>query len=365
MTTPRIALVLGTATGGVGVHVRDLAQEFAKRGHEVVVAGPAQTEELFGFAACGAQFRPVQISAAPHPVKDATAIAALRRALRDVDVVHAHGVRAGALTGLALTGRRTPSVVTLHNAMLAAGFKARLLTGLEWLAVRRAQVSLGASEDLVERARVLGARDARLGPVPAPPSPPPVRTREAVRAELGIREQDGEILALAIGRLAPQKDYPTLLRAAGLWKGAAIRLAIAGDGPLRAEAQARVDADGSAVMLLGHRSDVADLLAAADVFVLTSTWEARALVVQEAMRAGVPVVATAVGGIPGLVGDAAALVPAGDAEAIAAAVTRLAADADERASLASAGRDRAKTWPDLDQCATDLIELYADLIAGR
>ncbi|HEU5333141.1 MAG TPA: glycosyltransferase [Actinocrinis sp.] len=365
MTTLRIALVLGTATGGIGVHARDLAQEFVKRGHEVVVAGPAQTEELFGFTACGAQFRPVQISAAPHPVKDATAIATLRRALRDVDVVHAHGVRAGALTGLALLGRRTPSTVTLHNAMLAAGLKARLLTGLERLAVRRARVALGASEDLVERARGLGARDARLGPVPAPPSLPPVRTREEVRAGLGLREQDGEALVLAVGRLAPQKDYPTLLRAADLWKDSAIRLAIAGDGPLRASAQGRIDADGSRVDLLGHRSDVADLLAAADVFVLTSTWEARALVVQEAMRAGVPVVATSVGGIPGLAGDAAVLVPAGDAEAIARAVTRLAADAYERASLAAAGRARAATWPDLDRCATDLVDLYAGLVAGR
>ena len=380
MSTLRIALVLGTATGGVGVHVRDLAEEFIKRGHEVVVAGPAQTGELFGFTARGAQFRPVRISAAPHPVRDATAIAALRRALRDVDVVHAHGVRAGALTGLALLGRRTPAAVTLHNAMLAAGLKARLLTGLEWLAVRRARVALGASEDLVERARALGARDARLGPVPAPPSPPPLRTREEVRAELGVREQggeggegredgegrgDGEVLVLAVGRLAPQKDYPTLLRAAGLWKGSAIRLAIAGDGPLRASAQARIDADGLRADLLGHRTDVADLLAAADLFVLTSTWEARPLVVQEAMRAGVPVVATAVGGIPGLVGGAAVLVPAGDAEAVARAATRLAKDADERASLAAAGRARAETWPDLDQCATDLIELYADLVAGR
>lgn len=364
MSSLRIALVLGTATGGLGVHVRDLAQEFAKRGYDVVVAGPAQTEELFGFTGCGARFRPVQISAAPHPTKDAAAVAALRRALRDVDVVHAHGVRAGALAGLALIGRRTPSVVTLHNAMLAAGLRARLLTGLEWLAVRRARVALGASEDLVERARRLGARDARLGPVPAPPLPPPARPRDEVRAELGVREQGGEILAVAVGRLAPQKDYPTLLRAAGLWKGSAIRLAIAGDGPLRASMQAEIDAGGLGVALLGHRPDVADLLAAADLFVLTSTWEARALVVQEAMRAGVPVVATAVGGIPALAGDAAVSVPAGDAEAVARAVTRLAADGGERASLAAAGRARAGTWPDLDRCATDLIELYADL-AGR
>jgi glycosyltransferase involved in cell wall biosynthesis len=374
---PRIALVLGTSTGGVGVHVRDLAGQFAKRGHEVTVVGPAQTEDLFGFTDCGARFCPVQIAAAPNPVRDLETVAVLRRALKGAhaDVVHAHGVRAGALTGLALigSGSRTPEVVTLHNAMLATGAKARLLEALERLAVRRARITLGASEDLVERAKRLGARDARLGPVPAPPQDPPTRTREQVRAELGIDDKAGEVLALAIGRLAPQKDYPTLLEAAGIWKrsGSAdtkpptIRLAIAGDGPLRAAMQSAIDAQGLDASLLGHRTDIADLLAVADLLVLTSAWEARALVVQEALRAGVPVVAASVGGIPGLVGSAAALVPPADPNAVADAVARLAASPDERALLAAAGRARAETWPDLDQCAAGLIELYTALTPRR
>ncbi len=357
----RIALVLGTSTGGVGVHVLDLARELAQRGHDVVVAGPPQTEELFRFTEHGAQFRPVQISAAPSPANDVRAVVALRRALGDADVVHAHGVRAGALTGLALLRANRPSVVTLHNAMLADGLKARLLAGLEYLAVRRADVVLGASEDLVARAKALGARNARLGPVPAPPQAPPTRTRHDVRAELGLKDDEGAILVLAVGRLALQKDYPTLLAAAREWKGAAIRVAIAGEGPLRDALQAEIDADHLDAVLLGHRSDVADLLTAADLLVLSSTWEARALVVQEAMRAGVPVVATSVGGIPGLVGDAAMIVPPGDADALAEAVSRLARDPDARSRLAVAGRARAETWPDLDRCATDLIELYESL----
>jgi glycosyltransferase involved in cell wall biosynthesis len=362
----RLALVLGTSTGGVGVHVRDLATRFASRGHEVVVAGPVQTEELFAFTRSGARFRPVPIAAAPNPVRDAAAVARLRQALGDVEIVHAHGVRAGALAGLALLGRPTPMAVTVHNAVSSEGLKARLLAVLERLAVRRARVVLGASEDLVERARKLGARDARWGPVPAPPSAAPTRPRDGVRAELGVGgDGGGEVLALAVGRLAPQKDYPTLLKAAQMVRSRPIRWAIAGGGPLREPIQAEIDATGLNAVLLGHRSDVADLLAAADVLVLTSAWEARALVVQEAMRSGVPVVATAVGGIPGLVGDAAVLVPPGDPGAVAAAVGRLAADADERARLAAAGRARAETWPDLDRCVNDLIELYADLAALR
>ena len=97
--------------------------------------------------------------------------------------------------------------------------------------------------------------------------------------------------------------------------------------------------------LLGHRTDVADLLAAADLAVVTSDWEARQLFAQEALRAGVPLVATAVGGLPELVGDAAVLVPPGDVDALDAAVRRLLDDphgargATPRA--ARAGRDLA------------------------
>jgi glycosyltransferase involved in cell wall biosynthesis len=386
--TARIALVLGTSTGGIGVHVHDVAAGLVARGDQVTVIGPAQTDEQFGFAKAGADFLPVPIAASINPPRDLATVSALRAAFAEAkaDVVHAHGIRAAALTGLAL-GRssasragtrtrartRTPSVITLHNAMLASGIKARLLHRLEKLAVRRATVVLGASADLVERARALGARDARLGPVPAPPLPEPTRDRADIRAELGVGsgpDEASRILVLAIGRLAPQKDYATLLQAARIWHEAweladspssVPRLVIAGEGPLRDQLQADIDQLRLDVALLGHRPDVADLLTAADVFVLSSTWEARALVVQEALRAGVPVVATAAGGTPELVGDAAILVPPGDPHEIAIAVQRLAQYPDDRARLAARGRERARALPDVEQCLTQLRELYSAL----
>jgi len=81
------------------------------------------------------------------------------------------------------------------------------------------------------------------------------------------------------------------------------------------------------------------------------------------MRAGVPVVATAVGGTPELAHDAAVLVPPEDPQALAAAVTRLARDPAERARLAAAGRERARSWPDAEQCLAQLSELYSALTA--
>jgi glycosyltransferase involved in cell wall biosynthesis len=371
------ALVLGPSTGGIGAHVRDVAAGLVAHGYRVVVAGPTRTEEQFAFTQAGARFRPVEMSGSMDPRSNRAAVRALRSALAGVEVAHAHGVQAGALTGLALgRGRQTASVVTLHNAMLGTGFKALLRARLEGMAVRSADVVLGASGDLVDHARALGAREARLGPVPAPPLPAARRERAQVREELlGVRRAgDERILVLAIGRLAPQKDYGTLLQAARIWQrawprtgsaGPAPRLAIAGDGPLRAALQAEIGAGGPDAALLGHRADIADLLGAADILALSSSWEARALAVQEAMRTGVPVVATAVGGIPGLVGDAGVLVPRADAAALADAVLRLAVDPRERDRLRALGRERADSWPDSEQVLLQLLALYNALAPAQ
>jgi glycosyltransferase involved in cell wall biosynthesis len=246
-----------------------------------------------------------------------------------------------------------------------------VLGALERVVARRADVTLGASSDLVERARVLGALDARLAPVAAPALPPARRTRAEVRAELGAGDRP---LLLAVGRIAAQKGYDTLLDAMALALDAtalartpAPLVMIAGDGDpaLTEELHRRVRAERLPVVLLGHRDDVADLLAAADVVVLPSRWEARALVVQEALRAGVPVVATAVGGVPELVGDAAVLVPPSDPGALAAAVGALLADADLRAELAAAGLRQAATWPEEADTVAQTLDVYRQVTFRR
>ena len=136
---------------------------------------------------------------------------------------------------------------------------------------------------------------------------------------------------------------------------------IAGEGPERPDLQAEIDAGGLPVRLLGYRADVADLLGAADVVVLTSRWEARALIAQEALRAGRPLVATAVGGVPDLVDDAAVLVPYGDPGALAAAVAGVLDDPAEAARLATDGPVRAATWPTEADTLDQLLAGYREL----
>ena len=337
----RIGLLLAESRGGIGQHVASLVPRFLSAGHEVVVCAPPGTAEHFDFGAA------TVVTQAP--------------ALRGSDVVHAHGYRAG-MAALRDRSRLRPLVVTWHNAVIAPGPRGLVMRLGQRLVARGADLTLGASSDLVDRAKSLGARQARLAPVAAPAMPEVRTPRHEVRRELGVGEGP---LVLTVGRLAPQKDYPTLLSVAASVRESNpdVVFAIVGDGPLRENLQARIDAEELPVRLLGHRNDVADLLGAADVFLLTSHWEARALVIQEALQVAVPVVATAVGGVPELVGDSAVLAFPGDADGLADGVRAVLAEPETANAMRTRGRELAARWPDEDAVAKNLLDIYAGLVA--
>ena len=358
MSEPSVDLVIGTVAGGVGIHVRALAAGLIARQHRVRVIGPRETETTFGFTECGAEFEAMPIGSALRPLHDGQVVRELR-GLVSADVVHAHGLRASALAGVA-TGSR-PLVATWHNAVLDTGVRGWLGHQLERLAARRASVVLAASEDLLQRARECGARDARLAPVPAP-TLGVSRARDQVRRDLGL---EGPTV-LSVSRLHPQKDLHTLVNASALLARELpdLRVLVAGDGPLRDELERAIEAAGAPVMLLGRRQDTGDLLVAADAAVLTSRWEARSLAAQEALIADVPLVATAVGGLPGLVGDAALLVPPGDALAVADALQRVLTDQGLRDELSAKAQRQVASWPDERQMLDQVERAYADALAG-
>jgi glycosyltransferase involved in cell wall biosynthesis len=331
----------------------------------VVVLGPGETERSFGFTEAGARFAAVDIADRPRPPADLRAIGELRRALAGAHVVHAHGLRAGGLAALALTGRRRPAlVVTLHNARPAGGRSGTVYSALERLVAREASVVMAVSADLEAAMRSRGAGDVRHALVPAPPSATGLAAPADIRRDLGV---DADVpLVLAAGRLASQKGYPLLLDAATRWADLTPRpmVLVAGEGPLHEELAARIAAEELPVRLLGRRDDVPSLLAAADVFVLPSVWEGQPLAAQEALRVGVPIVATAVGGVPEVVGDAAVLTPYGDADALAAAVARVLSDPVERERLRAAALTRAAELPD-DEDAVDQVEALFREVVGR
>jgi glycosyltransferase involved in cell wall biosynthesis len=401
----RVDYVLGTSAGGTQRHVRMLANGLAARGVTVSVYGPAATwtaaaphleaapsapersgpagdvsaETRSGAAGdvsaetrSGAagdvsaetsghpgppRFSAVEIADRPRPSRDLAAIRRLRRLLASSRpaVVHAHGLRAGALAALAVGGRRASArpalVVTVHNAPPAGEPAAAVYQVLERLVARRADAVLCVSGDLEARMRRLGARGVARAVVPAPPSPAGVsaETPARLRAELGLASGPAATsLILAVARLAPQKGLGTLVAAAAVWRDRypAPLLVIAGEGPLQAGLARRAEAVGVRARFLGHRDDVPALLAAADVVVLPSVWEGQPLIVQETLRAGRPLVASRAGGIPDLTGeDAALLVSPGDPGALAAAVLTVLDDPVLAKRLSEAAVQRSRLLP--------------------
>jgi glycosyltransferase involved in cell wall biosynthesis len=360
----RTVQVLGGGSAGSSAHVRSLAAGLVARGVRVTVCSPAEADRVYGFTGVGAHHVPVPRSSDP------ASVSALRAACADADLVHAHGIHAALRAALALSGRRVPLVVTWHTRSEADGARAHVLRLLERRVARAAAVVLGTSSDLVDRARRRGARDARLAAValPAPRLPvepvEPDRFRHKARAELGATDRP---LLIAVGSLDRYRGYHTLLDASRAWcrLDPVPLLVIAGEGPLRAVLQRRIEDEELPVRLIGRREDVTELLAAADLVLLPSRWESRSVLAQEALHARVPLVATAVGGIPETVGDAAELVPYGNAKALGDAVLRLLADPARREVLREKGARQAATWPTEDETVAQVLSVYDEFTRFR
>lgn len=368
---PRILVIVGPATGGIGAHAAMLAGDIADRGATVAVVCPPLTAERFTWRV------PVeQVWPAGRAGELVRRWRRLRELARTADIVHAQGHQAGLLALLAVRGARPrPAVVvSWHNAVLGRG-PVRWLRGLgERVQARSADLVTGASLDLAARAASLGAHTAELAPVAAPRAGERVPDAAGARAQL-VRDlalDPNTRLVLTVSRIAAQKRLDVLVEAARLLAsdiegtrraGAPVTWLVAGDGdPLLADQLGDLAMKAGVDMrFLGAREDVPALLAAADVFALTSRWEARPLALQEAMAAGVPVVSTAVGGIAELLGDAGTLVGEGDAEALATAVGGLLNDPALRAERAEAGRRRFAQLPGRADITRSWANRYARL----
>ena len=241
-------------------------------------------------------------------------------------------------------------MVSQHNAVLAAhGLRGRVSTTIQRFVSRHAALVTGASTDLVDEARRHGARQPRLAPVPSPRVPGLLADeplgdveRRTLAADLlrenGIESASDAALVLTIARIAPQKDLETLVDAAA-----------------QASVQWAENPAGRAVgpavwVVVGDGDD--DLL---------HRLRRRALVVQEALAAGVPVVATDTGGLRDLVEGVGALVPVGDAKAMASGVDRYLADPAARHTASAAGRERATSWDDGKATASRWHQWYSAL----
>jgi glycosyltransferase involved in cell wall biosynthesis len=295
---------------------------------------------------------------------DARSLATLLPLVRGADVVHAHSSKAGFLArqAAALTGRRDRVVFTPHgwSFWAADGAESRLYVGLERLAAHwcRAIVALSGPERDAGIAERIG-RPERYRVIP--------NGVEPSLYAAGPEPVPGRVLA--VGRLAKPKRFDLVLRAfASLAEEVpGAELEIAGDGPLRGDLESLTASLGleQRVRFLGDRDDVPGLLSRASAFVLASDYEGCPLAVIEALAAGVPVAATAVGGVPELVDTGTGiLAPAGDEGALADALRTLLLDPARARALGEAGRRTVAERLSHDVMVSRLLDLYREMV-GR
>ena len=190
---------------------------------------------------------------------------------------------------------------------------------------------------------------------------PTADERAAARQALGVSHET--IVIGTVARLDPVKDYGTLLAALAhpSMAGRPCRLVVIGDGPERARLESRAQelSVTEKVTFLGHRDDARRWLAGVDVYANSSVSEGVSLTILEAMAAGLPVVATDVGGTPEVVTpDSGELVPARDPAALAGAIARLASDADRRRTLGRQARDRAARQFTIERMVNTYLDMY-------
>jgi glycosyltransferase involved in cell wall biosynthesis len=325
----RVAHVLWHSAGGIRRHVRTLASSPPDGWTTAGVYGPPELRDYFA----GVDFVPITQRDLFSPPGD-------------VDLVHAHGMTAGVT---ALTRRRPPVVVSLHVVVGKSGRtkRAPLAALLARRIVKRADAVIAVSAEAAAAfpfARVIAPAFDALGE--------PTRDRASVRAELGAAADD--VVTVAVARLDPTKRLDLFITAVEASGGIGW---IVGDGPEREQLEAL--ARGSRTRLLGHRDDVADVLAAADVFALPSSSESYGIAVAEAIAAGIPVVATSTGAIGELVGDGGILVPPDDADAFVNAVRSLVTDDRIRATRARAAQSVVP--PDASSLIAELGGVYDEV----
>ena len=356
----RLLLASQPLSAGVPRQVLDLVEGIDLQAWEVDVACPPAST-LWRALASREEVRLHPLVAARRPAPaDAVSLARLIRLARRADVVHVHSAKAGFLGRLAasLTGRTSRCAYTPHawSFWSASGAEAELYLRLERLAARWCRAIVAVSRD--ERDAGVTARVGRPEQYRVIPNGVDVARFDVPREPVFGR-------VLFLGRLASQKR-PDLAVEAIARLPAPVELDLANDGPEReaVEQVARGLGVGERVHFLGYRDDVPRLLSRASCLLLTSDYEGASLTVLEAMAAGVPVVATRVGGVEEALDGAGLVVDPGDAEAISRALERLFGDAGLAARLGEVGRRRARELFTRERMVAETLALYEELSRG-
>ena len=369
-------MVVRPASGGMKEHVLGLVA----LGHGVEVAAPEDSDIFRAALASGLTARAIPLVGPLHPLKDPVAVSALRRLIASGghDVVHAHGLKAGLVGRLATRfSTRAPFIVTAHNHVLerdetsgAAKVRYREVErALASQVARYIAVSDSIRRELVEGYGLSAERVVTIhNGIDSTPFLV-VRDRSAARAALGVPD-DVPVVGLA-ARFSTQKGLRHLLAALPEMRRTAPQLiaVIGGSGPLDSELREQAVAleVSGFVRWPGHVAEVAELLAALDVYVSPAETEALGMGLIEASAAALPIVATRVGGAGEVVvdGETGLLVPPRDPAALAHTTLALLGDPELGCTLGAAARARAITEFAIDRMVERTLGVYQAVVAEK
>lgn len=366
--------VTGAVYGGAVAHVLSLMRADIHAGYRVGLVAAPEPRLMSEARNIGAEVFPNPYFVhGVQPHKDIRALWPMFRAVRrfNPDIVSAHSTKAGYAARLAGAVLRKPVIFTAHGWAFTKGrstWQRPFLALAERLAAGVTTAVICVSNydrELALKFKVAPPDKLVLIHNGVDPAPLLSASVEPVRREFGL----GRVPVLAmVGRLAQQKDPLALLEACKLLK-TDFRLIMVGEGELRGPAEAFVSRNGlrDRVTFTGERHDIPDILAASDIFVLSSRWEGLPLVIIEAEMAGLPVVAPAVGGVPELIEDGVTgyMVPPRNPQALADILQKLLDDIRLRQKAGSAAREKALREFTLDNMLTKTHRLYEDILRNK
>lgn len=376
-------MVVRPAAGGMKEHLLALSAGLISAGHEVEVAAPGGSDVAEAVSADGMRVHPIPLVGPLNPMRDPAAIAAVRKVVRvgGFDVIHAHGFKAGFVgrLGARLGGART-FVLTAHNHVLfrddtppSAKSRYRLVErSLRGLVTRYIAVSDSIRRELIDG---YGLPADKITMVHNGVDPAPflaLQDRGAARSALGLPAGDAIVVGLA-ARFSAQKGLRHLVDAVPLLRselhadGREVVVVIGGSGPLDSDLREQAVAVEASESLRwpGQVDDIPAFLSALDVYASPAETEALGMALIEAALAGVPMVATNVGGVPEVVidGETGLLVAPADPSALAHAVAELVRDPDRAHALAAAARERCLREFAPERMIERTLSVYAEALA--
>jgi len=365
----RIAYIVTRADpiGGAQIHVRDLAAEVQAQGHFATVITSGSGPFIDDLRA---QHTPTivlrHLTVPIDPARDLRALREIRAVLRDIqpDLLTAHSSKAGVLGRLAGRSLHIPVVLTVHGWSFTPGIpvvQAAVYRQIERLVGPLASRIITVSE--FDRRLALDARIAAEDRVVMVhngiPDVPPRLRADPARTPPRL---------VMVARFGAQKDHSTLLRALAGLLDSPWELDLIGDGPLISDMKLLAATLGVAgrIRFLGQRTDVDQILARAQASLLVTNWEGFPLSILEAMRAGLPVVASSVGGIGESVrdGETGYLVPRGAVDLLRDRIRGLLSTPALRVRLGTNGRNRYEQHFTLSHSVSKTIAVYRDVLAS-